>query len=201
MSLADRGQEPRFACHNMEIVRHRIQRLLLAFATLAVVSSSVSAQVSVAELKAAFLFNFARFTEWPAEALPPGSPIVLCVLGDADVAQSLGRAVQGKSINGHGVLARRIGDDAVLRVCHILYGAGLEGRRAQQVLDVVKDAPVLTISDTARFTAQGGTAHLFMEGERMRFAVNVEAAQRASLRISAQLLSLARIVKGDDGAQ
>lgn len=172
----------------------------MAVAILEVVSLPAAGQVSVSELKAAFLFNFARFTEWPAEVLPAGSPLVLCVIGDADVAQSLTRAVQGKSIDGHAVVARRVGDDAVLKVCHLIYGSGIEGRRARQVLDALKDAPVLTVSDTAAFTAAGGTAYLFMEGERMRFAVNVDAAQRASLRISAQLLSLARIVKEDYGA-
>jgi hypothetical protein len=176
-------------------LRHRVVRMVVAFAAALAVSSAASAQVSVADLTAAFLYNFARFTEWPAEVLPAGSPIVLCVVGDQDVAQALGRAVNGKAISGHGLVVRRVAADTVLLPCHLLYAGNIDVRQAQRLLDAVKQAPVLTVSDLGAFTSMGGAARLFMEGDRMRFTVNVAAAQRSSVHISAQLLNLAKIVK------
>ena len=174
-------------------------RVVAAFVA-ATMLPCAAAPVSVPELKAAFLFNFVRFTEWPADAVPAAAPIALCVVGDPDVARAIGRAVQGKVIDGHPLVLKRTTEDADLRGCQLVYAGGIDERRARQLLDAVKDAPVLTISDLAAFTAIGGTARLFMEGERMRFAVNVDAAQRSNVRISAQLLNLAKIVRDDHGA-
>jgi hypothetical protein len=157
-------------------------------------------QVGASELTAAFLYNFARFTEWPADVLPANAPIVLCVVGDPDVAQFLGRAVQGKTVNGHRLVVRKGGVDDLLRTCQLLYAGGVDTRRASQALEAVRDAAVLTVSDLGGFAAMGGTANLFMDGERMRFAVNVDAAQRSNIRISAQLLNLAQIVRDVHGS-
>ena len=169
-------------------------------AILAVVSAPADAQVTLADLKAAFVVNLARFTEWPEDVRPDGSRIVLCVVGDRDVADSLVRTVTRKQIAGRTIEARRPSDDASLRLCHVVYvGAG--EARAREVLGALDEAPVLTVGDSAAFTSLGGTAHLFMEGDRMRFAVNVESAHRSNLRMSAQLLSLARIVKDERDAR
>jgi hypothetical protein len=154
-------------------------------------------QVGASELTAAFLYNFVRFTEWPADVAPAATPLVLCVINNNDVARFLGRAVQRKTINGHRLIVRTSGADDPLGGCHLLYASGLDATRARQMLDAIKGAAVLTVSDLADFTAIGATAKLFMDGERMRFAVNVDAALRANLRISAQLLNLAQIVRDD----
>lgn len=175
-------------------------RLLIVLVA-GVLGRGVSAEpVSVAELTAAFLYNFARFAEWPPEAVSASAPIGLCVVGDAEVAESLGQAVRGKSIEGHALVLRRPSAGLELRACQLLYLGGDDIAHAREVLDAVRDAPVLTISSQMMFTAIGGTAELFMDGERMRFAVNVAAADRARIRISAQLLSLAKIVRDDDDA-
>ena len=175
-------------------------RVVMALVAALVAPCLDAAPVSAPELKAAFLFNFARFTEWPADVVPAQAPISLCVVGDPELAQSLSRAMQGKVIDGHPLVFARTADDAALRRCQLVYAGGIDERRARQLLEAVKDIPVLTVSDLAVFTEIGGTARLFMEGDRMRIVVNVDAAQRARLRISAQLLNLAKIVKDDHGA-
>jgi len=175
-------------------------RPVVVLLAMLVATPALVTAVSPSDLKAAFIYNFARFTLWPGEVVPANSPIVLCVAGDPDVAQSLDRAVQGKAVGGHALLVRRVGADQAVRGCQLLYAGDLNDTRARQLVSLLKDAPVLAISDLEAFTGIGGTAHFFMEGDRMRFAVNVDAANRANVRISAQLLNLARIVKESHAA-
>jgi hypothetical protein len=177
--------------------RFRSARVAIALVATLVMPRTGAPQVGASELTAAFLYNFARFTEWPIDVVPATAPLVLCVINDTEVARFLSRAVQGKTINGRRLTVRKAGADDPLGDCQLLYVSGLEANRARRVLDAVKGASVLTVSDLAEFAAMGGTAKLFMDGERMRFAVNVDAALRANVRISAQLLNLAQIVRDD----
>ena len=163
--------------------------LLLAAAPVGAQSASAPA------LKAAFLYNFAKFAEWPVDAQASG-PIAICVLGDAAVADALDATVQGKTIDGREVAVVRAKPDG-LRACHLLYVSGLDQRRSQQIVDELKAAPVMTVSDRDRFAESGGVAAFFVEGGKMRFAINLDAAQRARLRISSRLLNLAKLVKDD----
>jgi hypothetical protein len=151
-----------------------------------------------AALKAAFVYNFAKFTDWPHETGAAG-PLKLCVLGDPAVADALDATVKGHPIGGRDVAVSRASPDQ-LRGCHMLYLAALDNKRLSQVLDDVKGAAVLTVSDLDRFAQNGGIAGLFVEAGKMRFAINVEAAQRAGLRISSRLLGLATIVKDERAA-
>jgi hypothetical protein len=156
---------------------------------------------TAAELKAAFVFNFATFTVWPEDALPAAAPLQLCVIGDSAVAQALERSARARrEIEGHRVVVRKMDAGGPVRSCHVLYAGGLVAKRATELLDSVKGIAVLTVSDLSTFTQLGGTAHLFIEGERMRFAVNVESAQRFRLRLSSRLLSLAKLVKDEPNA-
>ena len=180
----------------MVISRSGAPKFWVVLAILAIVSPAADAQVAIADLKAAFVLNLARFTEWPEYVRPAGTRVVLCVLGDRGVADSLGRIVTRKLITGRTIETRQPDDDASLRLCHVLY-VNADAARARDLLATLADAPILTIGDSPAFTALGGTAHLFMEGDRMRFAVNVTAAHRANLRMSAQLLNMARIVRDD----
>jgi hypothetical protein len=147
-------------------------------------------------LKAAFLYNFAKFAEWPVDA-PPADPLTICVLGDAAIADALDETVKGRTVDGRKTVVVRVKPEG-FRDCHVLYLAGLEAKRAQAIIDGLKGAPVLTVGDREQFAQSGGIAGLFIEQGRMRFAINVEAAQRGRLRISSRLLSLAKIVKDDN---
>jgi hypothetical protein len=158
------------------------------------VAGTMSAQTAPEPtLKAAFLYNFAKFAEWPADATP-ADPLLICVLGDPAIADALDETVKGRTIDGRKVVVSRVKREGV-RGCHVLYLAGLDTKAANQMVDELKNAPVLTVSDREQFAENGGIAGLFVEQGRMRFAINVDAAQRCRLRISSRLLSLAKIVK------
>lgn len=152
-------------------------------------------------LKAAFVYNFAKFTTWPSDALAPGQRLALCVLGDPAVADALEQTIKGRSADGHELTAQIVKPDGPIRSCHVLYAAGLDAKRSAELLDALRGAAVLTVGDTELFGESGGVAQLILENERMRFAINVAAADRARLRLSSKLLSLATIVKDRTNAQ
>ena len=149
------------------------------------------------ELKAAFLYNFAKFVEWPSDAMPAGTPFVVCVLGDGAVADALEETVKGRTIEGHSLTTRRVKVDGLLRACHVLYVSGMDAKRSRDLLESLGDSAVFTASDLDRFAELGGVVNFFVENGKMRFAVNIESAQRARLQVSSKLLGLAKIVKDE----
>jgi len=142
---------------------------------------------------AAFLYNFAKFSEWTA--LPPGNPIVVCVVGDDAVAAAFVDIVRGQTVNGHALDTWRPLEARTWRSCHLLYIAAVETPRAAAGLGVLKALPVLTISDSKGFAQSGGIIELYVETQRVRFAINVDALERSGLRLSSRLLGLAKIVR------
>jgi hypothetical protein len=173
-----------------------------ALAIASLLSARTHAQTASApELKAAFLYNFAKFVEWPADSLPTWAPLVMCVLGDAAVADALEETVKGRTIEGHPLTTRRVKVDGPLRTCHVLYVSGVDAKRLHELLEGLSDSTVLTASDLDRFAQSGGVVNFFVDNGRMRFAVNIDSAQRARLQVSSKLLSLARIVKDEEHVQ
>jgi hypothetical protein len=172
-----------------------IAGLLAALTTVAgSVRAAAGADVaSDVAVKAAFLYNFAKFTEWPA--LPAGTSLVLCVLGDDAVGAALTDTIHGQQIDGHGLEVRRLTADASPRACHVLFAARSEVRRASSMLDDMRELPILTVSDGSGFALTSGMIELFVDGGHMRFAVNVDSVQRARLHLSSRLLGLAKIVR------
>ena len=181
---------------------HRTGRRLqvLAGVLAALISSQTplfAQSVSAAALKAAFLYNFVKFTDWPSDSLAPGQKLLLCITGDDAVADGLQQTIKAHPMIGeHEVTAHAVNaDDKRLRSCHLLYVGGLYQKGFIQVLEGLKGVPVFTVSDRDAFTESGGVAQLILENDHVRFAVNPMAAERARLRISSKLLTLARIVK------
>jgi YfiR/HmsC-like len=171
--------------------RHPFWRGLTVSLTIA--CGTTSAQTASAPaLKAAFLFNFAKFAEWPLASR--SGPLTICVLGDPAVADALERTVNEQTIGGRRVTLSRVTVEA-LRACHLLYLSGLDPQRIRAMVDELRASPVMTVSDADGFAESGGVIGLFPEAGRMRFAINTDAAQRAGLRISSRVLSLAKIVK------
>ena len=150
--------------------------------------------VSPPTLTAAFLYTVALFTEWPAKANP--GALTLCVLGDPAVAESLDRLTAGRKPHGRDIAILRLATAKEARPCHLLYLSGHEPARLASALDEVAGLPLLTIGDGEQFVRIGGVAGLFVEAGRMRFAINTDAAGRAGLRLSSQLLSLAKLFQG-----
>ena len=144
-------------------------------------------------LKAAFIYNFAIFTEWPADVVPAAGPVVVCVLGDAAVGDALEQAVKGRVVDGHSMAVSIVAPAGPHRECHVLYVSGVTAGQAAQLVAGLRDVPVLTISDVEGFADLGGIAQFFFEHGRLRFSVDVGSAGRARLQISSRLLALAKL--------
>lgn len=172
--------------------RQRLAPLAVLVLLLAGAVASRAQDVTEPALKAAFIYNFAKFTEWPDAALPAGAPFVMCVFGDAAVGDALGRTVRGQDVAGHRILVSKLTAAEPPRGCHVLYVSGVASGEAAQVVSPVRDGPVLTISDIDGFTQAGGIVQFFFDRGRLRFAVQQDSAKRARLHISSRLLTLAK---------
>ena len=146
------------------------------------------------QVKAAFLYNFARFVDWP-EASAQNS-FDVCILGENPFGEVLEAIVKNKVVGGRPVLVRRLQSGGQARSCKVLFVSASERTSVQSILESLAGSPVLTVGETPGFATQGGVINFIVQDEKVRFEVNVDAADRARLKISSKLLNLARIIKG-----
>jgi hypothetical protein len=146
------------------------------------------------QVKAAFLYNFVKFIDWPAGQ---EGPIELCVLGKDPFGGAIERVIAGKAVNGRPLAIRRIGDIAAARTCQVLFVSASEASRVSEITKAVHTWSVLTVSEIDRFSERGGIVTFLMEGQRVRFQINPKAAASAGLKISSKLLQLA-VVRPED---
>ena len=166
--------------------------LLLAWASW---TGAQQDELSEYQLKAAFIYNFAKFVEWPGDAFADGSaPLRICVLGENPFGGELARTVEGKKINGRGLTVKQFSDSRMAKGCHVLFVSASERGHVPQVLDTLRDSSTLTVSETREFIRMGGMITFLMEDGKVRFEVNLRASEQARLKISSKLLSLARRV-------
>ena len=149
-------------------------------------------------IKAGFIYNFAKFVEWPATAFTEAeSPIVIGVIGVDPFGSLIDRIVEDKKIGSHGFVVKRFkwGKDLKeLKDCKILFISPSERAHIDEILQLVKGLPILTVGETPGFAERGGMIRFTLEDNRVRFEVNVEAARQADLNISSRLLTLAKII-------
>jgi hypothetical protein len=145
-------------------------------------------------IKAAFIYNFARFTRWPAGSFSDGeAPLDFCVYGEDPFGGALD-SVAGDTIRGRKVAVRRIATIESSNGCHLLFVSGSESDRLTGILAALSDRPVLTIGDVPDFTRAGGIINLKTgEDDRLRFEINTGIAEQSGLKFSSKLLSLAEI--------
>jgi hypothetical protein len=159
-------------------------------------AQSVDSDSSEYLVKAGFIFNFAKFVEWPAGSLgSKGTPIVIGVLGNEHFASILDQVVGGKSIDGRAFVVRRMKWGKEVKECHILFITSTEESHSDELLQLVKGASILTIGETPGFAKRGGMINFTLEDRKVRFEVNLDAAKHENLNISSRLLSLAKIVQ------
>jgi hypothetical protein len=171
----------------------RCVRLACAVAALLSLPLLANAQdVTESALKAAFIYNFAIFTTWPPGTVPPAGPLVMCVVGDAAVADALEEMIKGRVIAGRTISVSVMPVAGPKRVGLAEYVSGVSAGQLAQIVAGVRDTPVLTISDLDGFNNAGGIVQLFFENSHLRFNVRLESARRADLQISSKLLMLSK---------
>ena len=151
---------------------------------------------SEAAVKAAFLYNFTKFVEWPGSAFPqPSAAFVVCAFADGAFRKELENILQNEQVRGRPIaIAPASLEDP--RGCHIAYFAQGDAERQGRILDALKRSPVLTVGEGRRFLEQGGLIAFMLENDRVRFAISRRAADAAGLSISSKLLRVAREFEG-----
>jgi YfiR/HmsC-like len=148
-------------------------------------------------VKAAFLVNFAKFAEWPAESLQArASAVSICVLGRDPFGDALEKTVAGRSVGGRPIVIQRYRGLERVADCHVLFIATSESGRLAQILERLAAEPVLTVGERAGFARQGGVIGLVVEDNLAGIEVNLQAAQRKGLVLSSKLLGVARVIDG-----
>ncbi len=148
-------------------------------------------------VKAAFLHNFAKFVEWPAESFSDNSsPITLCILGEDPFGDAL-ETIRGKAVKGRKLVIKQSLRIEDLGQCHMLFISSSEKNRLIHVLDLVKTPNVLTVGDMESFAWHGGIVNLVKKANKIKFEINVDSAIEAGLKISSKLLKLAKIVENN----
>ena len=178
------------------VVLTRVLAAVVA-AWLMVCPSAARAQETLErDVKAAFLYNFTKFVEWPASAFQSAAdPLRICVLADAAFTRSVDEIIVGEKVRGR-ALQRVTPAPSELARCHVLYFGTAESARAEKLLSGLGAAPVLAVGESPEFLEHGGTIAFALVNDRVRFDVNILAAQRAGVTISSKLLRIARDVKG-----
>ncbi|HEY0554706.1 MAG TPA: YfiR family protein [Thermoanaerobaculia bacterium] len=172
-----------------------VRSLVLLLAGLLLLPGVAAAQTAAEyDVKAAFLYNFTKFVDWPPAAFPDANSLKVCVLGDDPFGRSL-HSVAGEQVGNRKLKVVQVDSLAKQAGCQVLFISRSERDRLRQILAMVKDSPVLTVGDTKGYADQGVIINFTLEGSKVRFEINPEAADRGGLRISSKLLQLAlRIV-------
>ena len=146
------------------------------------------------QVKAVYLYNFGRFVEWPAAA-PTDEPFTICILGHDPFGAALDTTLSGEAIGTLKLVAKRISSPRDAASCRILFVSSSEAGRAKDILARVEKSPVLTVSDIPGFTAGGGMIQFVLKENKVRFEVNLAAAEKAGLVFSSQLLKVATDIR------
>jgi len=146
------------------------------------------------EVKAAYLYNFAKYISWSARTPAQSDSFKICVLADRSFQGHLDEIIAGEVIEGLPVVRVVPASVSETRACHILFVSRGEGARAQRLVDAVRDDPVLVVGDAPDFLSRGGAIAFVRDGARLRFDVNMEETRRSKLVVSSRLLRVARRV-------
>jgi len=167
--------------------------LLLVFVS----ACGASAQaIGEYQVKAAFLYNFAKFVEWPPQTFKAAkAPVRICILGENPFGSALGDAVGGKTVLGRPLVVSDVSSAVQGSDCQILFIGSSERKHLRAILAELRTTRVLTVGEMDGFASQGGIVNFRLIDGHVRLEINIEAAGQAGLRINSSVLSLATIVK------
>ena len=151
-----------------------------------------SQEIEEYQLKAAFLFNFTKFINWPhADA---SSKLTVCVVSAKEVGRALEVVTRGKSVDARQVVVQQLSFPAALETCQLLF-IGSSGKKMEEILMEAKKFPIVTVGEDEKFLRRGGMINFVLEDGKLRFQINTDAVGLAGINISSKLLSLAKIVR------
>jgi hypothetical protein len=160
--------------------------------SLLIMIQAYAQKASEYQVKAAFLFNFSKFLEWPVEAMgEPGEPFIIGVLGKDPFGSYLDDIIAGEKIMDHQMIVKRFDNVEEVDRCHILF-VNAPGKTSEAI-NALKGKSILTVSDDHEFNRIGGIIRFFTENEMIRLQINVDAAKAANLSVSSKLLRIAKI--------
>ena len=173
--------------------------LCLMAGTLSLTFEKVQAQASATkeyQVKAAFLYNFAQFVEWPSNTFANAEAAFgIGILGDDPFGKALDETVRGESIQNHRLIIQRSQRIEDLQACQIIFISKSEKGRVAEILSKLGARKILTVSELQGFASRGGVINFYLEGNKVRFEINPATAQREGLKISSQLLNLGKIIE------
>jgi hypothetical protein len=162
-------------------------------------TSSADQSPTEYQVKAAYLFNFLKFVEWPEDpGSDPHGKWVIGFVGDTPIGDELARLVEGKNVLGRDLLIKKLQAADNLRACNILFISESEKKRLPSLLAALHGSSVLTVADMDNFIGSGGMVQFLVEDARVRVAIDVSATERARLKVSSKLLLLAHVVAGTE---
>ena len=167
-----------------------------ALSTLPFLRAAESTLGTEYQIKAGYLFNFAKYIEWPATSLPAAdSPLVIGVMDGAEALSHIQQQLQGKTVNHRPLQVKSVATASASNGCHILFVSRSAGKTASEVRDAVGSAAVLIVGETDQFAERGGMIGFVREEGAFRLNLNLDAATQAGLKVSARLSTVARVVK------
>ena len=175
-----------------------IRRVVLVAALVGCAAASAFSQSrppTEYEIKALFLYEFGRFVEWPSSSRTAGDSFAICVLGEDPFGIVLDEAVKNKVVSGYSVVVRRMLGVTEAGPCRILFISPSEENRLLEILSALEGRSVLTVGEGNLFARRGGMISFTIEDNRVRFSINLAATEREGLRMSSQLLRVARVVR------
>jgi YfiR/HmsC-like len=182
--------------------RAALRHWLALVACIVVTSASALPASPSAEyqVKAAYLFNFGQFVEWPVQAYDsPSAPFVIGVVGEDPFGKTLDEVIAGESLGGHPLVVRRFKNIEDISACNILFIGRSESARLEETLKAMKGRSVLTVTDITGAERRGAIIVLVNDNNRIRMRINVAAAKASNLVISSKLLRPAEVIGNDGG--
>jgi hypothetical protein len=148
------------------------------------------------QVKATYLYNFGRFVKWPGTVpAGKGDSFPVCVLGQDPFGTILDSTLAGEALDGKPVVLRRLSKPQDAGECRILYISSTEEKHLKEIFTALDESGVLTVSDMPGFTRRGGMIQFVLEGDRVRFEINLTSAESARLVLSSELLKVAAAVR------
>ena len=171
--------------------------MLYGLSAAALSTNSDNKKLAEYKVKAAYLYNFAKFVEWPEDTFKdPLLPLGICIIGDDPFGDAID-VIKDKNVKGKKLAIKQSSRKSELTGCHILFISPSENNNLSGILKIIKNKHILTVSDMNKFAQRGGMINLKQVKDKIRLEINHEAAKQSGLKMSSKLLKIAEVIRGN----